>query len=236
MKKRLLSVRGQSVRAEYSLSAASATLHSMQLYAITEGLLDRDHCAGAPRQKLLNLVQEWTAGGVQFIQLREKKLNSAQLTPLATEVAACIDAKRSKLLINLASPELASIALAAGADGVHLAGKLVPGAADAVRCAFGAAGRQAILSVPCHSLEEIDLAREEGADLILFSPVFEKASTRPQGLKALREACSLAQHVPVFALGGITVENAADCHAAGAAGMAGIRLFAEPNWRRLTAV
>jgi len=184
---------------------------------------------------LLAQVQEWSAGGVQYIQLREKDLGPNELIALATEVHARIDPKRSKLLINLRSAGLASIALAANADGVHLAGPPRMGAVTAVRQAFHAAGRQAIVSLPCHSLAEVALAREEKADLILFSPVFEKFSAVPQGLDMLRQACAVAQDVPVFALGGVTAANAGACIAAGAAGVAGIRLLAGDGWRELLA-
>jgi thiamine-phosphate pyrophosphorylase len=73
-------------------------------------------------------------------------------------------------------------------------------------------------------------------DLVLFSPVFEKLAgppATPQGLQALHRACAAAEAIPVLALGGVTSINAQDCLAAGAAGVAGIRLFAGDDWRRL---
>ena len=94
----------------------------MQLYAIT----DRRKAT----RPLLSLVEEWSAGGVDFIQLREKDLSGAALQSLTREVAATIDHGRSKLLVNVASPESAAMAMEAGADGVHLAGKPLPGAAS----------------------------------------------------------------------------------------------------------
>ena len=97
-----------------------------------------------------------------------------------------------------------ALALASGADGVHLAGRPAPGAAKSVRQAFRSRGRDAIISVPCHNLEDIEVAREEQVDLLLFSPVFEKLSAQPQGLEALRRACETADGIPVFALGGVT--------------------------------
>jgi thiamine-phosphate pyrophosphorylase len=123
--------------------------------------------------------------------------------------------------------------LAAGADGVHLAGKPTPGAALRVRQLFRAAGLHAIISLPCHCLDDIHMARKEQVDLMLFSPVFEKLEAVPQGLEALRRACAAAEGIPVLALGGVTSINAQDCLAAGAAGVAGIRLFAAGDWRRL---
>ncbi len=206
----------------------------MQLYAIT----DRKRAS----RPLLSLVESWSAGGVHFIQLREKDLDDQALLSLACEVMGTIDRRRSKLLVNVSTPESAALALAAGADGVHLAGKPAPGAASSIR----SGGREVIISVPCHSLEDIDVAVQERVDLMLFSPVFEKVSGEKvsgekvseqaspvQGLDELRRACAAARGVPVFALGGVTAANASDCIAVGAAGIAGIRLFAGDDWRRL---
>jgi thiamine-phosphate pyrophosphorylase len=200
----------------------------MQLCAITD--LKR------ATQPLLSLVEGWSTGGVHFIQLREKDLSAPTLQSLTQEVMAKIDRSRSKLLVNVSTPESAALALAAGADGVHLAGKPRPGAARSVRQAFRSPSP--IISVPCHSLEDIDVASHEQVDLILFSPVFEKVSgeklsQQAQGLDGLRLACAAARGIPVFALGGVTAANASDCVAAGAAGIAGIRLFAGDDWRRL---
>ena len=210
----------------------------MQLCAITDRrrLTAATQSEAALRSRLLDLVQDWTAGGVHFIQLREKDLSAQDLQLLAREVAGKIDHSRSKLLVNLSTAESAALAVAAGADGVHLSGKPVPGAAHSVRQIFRAAGRDAIISVPCHGLDDIQVARKEQVDLILFSPIFEKLAApkaAPQGLEALRLACAAAENILVFALGGVTSFNAQDCLTAGAAGVAGIRLFALDDWRRL---
>jgi thiamine-phosphate pyrophosphorylase len=185
--------------------------------------------------QFLALVENWVAGGVDFIQLREKDLDAAELQALAGEMVAKTRGTASKLLLNVSAPELAGQAVAAGADGVHLAGKPAPGAVRIAREAFRAAGRDAMVSVPCHNLEDIDLAVKEGGNLLLFSPIFEKASgvLPPQGLEGLRRACVAAAGIPVFALGGVTSGTASACVAAGASGVAGIRLFAGDDWRRL---
>jgi thiamine-phosphate pyrophosphorylase len=200
----------------------------MQLYAIT----DRKRAT----QPLLSVVEEWSSGGIDFIQLREKDLSGGALLSLTREVAAKIDRRRSKLLVNVSTPESAALALGAGADGVHLAGMPLPGAASSVRKAFQSAAP--IVSVPCHNVEEIDVACKEQVDLILFSPIFEKVlagnvAAEAQGLEGLRLACAAARGIPVLALGGVTAANASQCVAAGAAGIAGIRLFAGGDWRRL---
>jgi thiamine-phosphate pyrophosphorylase len=219
--------------------------HSMQLCAITDRSLlsPATESEVALRRRLLDLVQGWAAGGVHFIQLREKDLAAPELQSLAREMAERIDGSRSQLLVNVSAAESAALAASAGAAGVHLAGKPLPGAALRARQLFRAVGRtadrtanfDAIVSVPCHSLDDIHVARKEQVDLILFSPVFEKLQAMPQGLEALRRACAAAEGIPVFALGGVTSSNAQDCLAAGAAGVAGIRLFADDDWRRLLA-
>ena len=199
----------------------------MQLCAIT----DRKRA----NQSLLSLVEGWSSGGVDFIQLREKDLDASALQSLAREVLEKIDRNRTRLLVNISTPEAAALALEAGADGVHLAGKPTWGAASRVREAIRR--RRPVISVPCHRLEDVDVAYEEEVDLMLFSPVFEKVSgdgiSVPQGLEGLRAACARARGIPVLALGGVTAGNAPDCLAAGAAGIAGIRLFAGHDWRRL---
>lgn len=191
----------------------------MQLCAIT----DRKQTS----QSLLSLVEGWSKGGVDFIQLREKDLDAAALASLAQQLGPMIDHSRSKLLLNVPAPEWAGMARAAGADGVHLAGKLENGAVSAVRRDFP----EAIVSVPCHTIEEVDLAVGQGVDLILFSPIFEKAFCQIQGLDGLRRACVQAHGIPVLALGGVTAANAAACVAAGASGIAAIRLFLGNDWR-----
>jgi thiamine-phosphate pyrophosphorylase len=196
----------------------------MQLYAIS----DRKRMA----RPLLGLVESWSTGGVHFIQLREKDLDDNALRLLAREAMAKIDRRRSKLLVNVSTPRSAELALEAGADGVHLAGKPAPDVARSLR----SGGREVIISVPCHSLEDIAVAVRERVDLVLFSPVFEKVfgeAIPARGLEGLRLACAAAQGIPVFALGGVSAANAADCTAAGAAGIAGIRLFAGDDWRTL---
>ena len=185
------------------------------------------------RRQLIDRAEAWSTGGVAFIQLREKDLDGPQLQSLAAELIDKIDRRRSKLLVNISTPFAASLAAGAGADGVHLAGKPAPGMAAVIRHIFRAAGSEPAISVPCHNLEDVRVAVREQVDLLLFSPVFEKEASQPQGLGALRRACAAAAAIPVFALGGVTSANAADCLLSGAAGVAGIRLFTSEEWRSL---
>ncbi|HEX5432503.1 MAG TPA: thiamine phosphate synthase, partial [Bryobacteraceae bacterium] len=118
------------------------------------------------------------------------------------------------------------VALAAGAAGAHLpSNSPAPRLWRALLC--GLTPRGFLLGVSCHSVEEVRAAAEEGADYAVFGPVFapiSKASDlRPRGLEQLARAA--AAPVPVLALGGITRQNAGQCVAAGAAGIAGISLY-----------
>lgn len=189
--------------------------------------------SSAQRESLLAKVSEAARAGADYIQLRERDLTIHELEALAFAARNRIDdvrmddpVPRTNLLIN----GRADVAIAAGADGVHLpANDLNP---IEVRNLWkkhlsGEPGNLTI-SVSCHTLEDVARAAASGADLAIFAPVFEKKDapgTRPTGLAALRQAC---QHkIPVIALGGVTLENADACLDAGAAGIAGIRLFQE---------
>ena len=203
----------------------------MLLYAIT----GRRHLPGGELEQqaaLVALAGNWARGGVDYIQVREKDLAADDLLVLAQRIVAAVRAegRETKVLVN--GP--ADVALEAGADGVHLPGSAPGSAADEARRIYRAGGREAIVSRACHSVEEAGAA---DALLIVFAPVFEKVDTSAgdsivgQGLGALSEACQAAGAVPVIALGGVTRENAAECVAAGAAGVAGIRLFLGDEWR-----
>ena len=190
----------------------------MLRYAITDG---------APRSQ----IEAWAHAGVEWIQIREPEAAPHALMLLAEELAAiCREAQTGTcLLVNGLD---AAAALRAGASGIHLRG----GAAAArVQAAYALGAR---VSVSCHSVADVQQARRGGADALLWAPVFGKTLdgqivVQGSGLAALAEACREAGELPVFALGGITSQNAQECLRAGAAGVAGIRLFAGEQWRTL---
>jgi thiamine-phosphate pyrophosphorylase len=178
---------------------------------------------------LLHQASRWVTDGIDFIQLREKDLPAVTLAQLSREILEIIGLAGglTKLLIN-AHPD---IAIATGAHGVHLTaapGECTP---DQIRNLYASAGLSApLLTVSCHTLEDVQRARNNQVSAILFAPVFEKVTHGlkifpGRGLDQLCAACVAASPVPVYALGGVTFENAPSCLEAGAAGIAGIRLF-----------
>ena len=198
----------------------------MLRYAIT----DRQSLPGTEKEQQAALVQQaerCAAEGVNYIQLREKDLSASALAALGRRILETLRGAQTKLLIN----SRADVAVAIAAHGVHLTAgpnALTPGQ---IRQIYAEAGLDTpIVSISCHSAPEAERARALGADLILFAPVFEKVVAGQlvfpgHGLVGLRAACDAAAPVPVIALGGITRENTNDCLKAGAAGVAGIRLF-----------
>jgi thiamine-phosphate pyrophosphorylase len=195
----------------------------MLRYAIT----DRTRLSGD--EALLNQAARLAALNVDYLQLREKDLPAAALATLARAILTTLKDSPTKLLIN----SRADIAIAARADGVHLTsapGELTP---TQVRALYAHAHLPApTVSLSCHTLEEVTRTAnsppEARPDLILFGPVFEKVgsdTTTCTGLELLRASCLAAAPIPVLALGGVTAENTPACLAAGAAGIAAIRLF-----------
>ena len=162
--------------------------------------------------------------GADYLQVREKDLSVRDLEMLAREAMARIRASsgRTRLLINSRT----DVALAVGADGVHLRSKDVsPGE---VRKIWREAGRATvpIVAVSCHTAAGVTAGEKSGADFVVFGPVFGKkdaVDAEAKGSDLLRSVCR--SQIPVFALGGVTVENAASCIDAGAKGVAGIRIF-----------
>jgi thiamine-phosphate pyrophosphorylase len=199
------------------------------LYYIT------DRTAFAPdeptrRRRLLEKIHEATIAGVDYIQLREKDLSTRDVESLAREALPTAHHPLSTaLLINSRT----DVALAVGADGVHLRSEDV--SAEEVKAVWKKCGadtpvrqpspKAPLLAVSCHSPAEVAQAAANGATFAVFAPVFEKKNASPAGLTALRHACKAK--IPVLALGGVSLANAHSCLEAGAAGIAAIRLFQE---------
>lgn len=240
----------------------------MLLYYIT----DRNSLPGAASDRcnaLIERIGEAAAAGVDYIQLREKDLSSRELLELARAALDAIRAAsrdsgkalaanphatlpRTRLLIN----SRVDVALAAGADGVHLRsddmlasdaratmqrGRSASYSAENSGSSVGGSGirarglapsRELMIAVSCHTAEELALAASHGADFAVFGPVFGKKNSPveanpigPAGLRSAIECARCTSPMPVFALGGINLENAPRCVELGAGGVAGIRLF-----------
>ncbi len=158
--------------------------------------------------------------GAVAIHLREKDLGGRELLALARALVSVCHEGGQRLLVN----DRLDVALAAGADGVHLPSDGVP-PAEARRLL----GSEALLGVSCHSADDVRRARSAGASYATFGPIHDTPSKRPfgppKGVEALRAAAAIG--LPLFALGGITPGNAAEAMAAGASGVAVIRAWLE---------
>ncbi len=222
----------QAFRAHTRPLALVTIKSGMLLYYIT----DRKQFPGSDRERriaVLGRIGEAARAGVDYIQLREKDLTPRELESLAGEAVKIVreNSKSTRLLINGGT----DIALASDADGVHLPDGGLP--ASEVRTLWMKyARRTPLIGVSAHSVAGVRYAEAHGADFAVLAPVFEKSGTTAIGLATLREACS-ALAAPgdveapyrggfrVLALGGVNPGNARDCVLAGAAGVAGIRLF-----------
>jgi thiamine-phosphate pyrophosphorylase len=180
----------------------------MKRYYIT----DRKAVGGF--RPLLETVRDQMHLGVDYIQIREKDLSARELFEFTLAVLECRAENRNPLPTRILVNSRFDIALAAGADGVHL-----PASAP-IQTLPGL-----IVARSCHSLQEVAVAN---ADFVTFGPVFDSPGKgTPVGLEQLRRACATGK--PVYALGGVNWDNATACREAGATGIAGIRLFQDPE-------
>ncbi len=181
----------------------------MKRYYIT----DRKAVGGF--RPLLEVIRDQMHLGVDYIQIREKDLSARELFEFTLAVLEVREIETVKPLpVKILVNSRSDVALASGADGVHLP-------SEAPRESLP----RLLVARSCHTLREV---QESSADFVTFGPVFETPGKGPPvGLEALKAACQFRK--PVFALGGVDWENASQCIAAGAAGIAGIRMFQEPE-------
>ena len=179
------------------------------LYLIT----DRSAVARPPA----DIVEECLGAGLRAVQLREKDLPVREMLALARELREITRRHGARLVVN----DRADVALAAGADGVQRTHTSLP-----VTDLRAMAPAGFLIGASTHSPAEARQAAAEGADFVVFGPVYDTPSKRafgpPQGLGAL-EAVAGAVSRPVIAVGGITPERVREVLAVGAAGVAVIR-------------
>ena len=195
------------------------------IYLISSGATNRETTPASEEfAALLNLVAAAVAAKVSLIQLREKHLTARTLHELTQRAAQLTRKGQTRLLIN----DRSDIAKAAGADGVHLTTYSLP--ADVIRKTFG---DDFLIGVSTHSVAEARAARDNGANFVVWGPVFATDSKagygEPQGVDELARVVQQLAPFPVVALGGITVNNIDECLNAGASGIAGIGLFHNEN-------
>jgi len=161
----------------------------------------------------LTVLAAFLEGGARFIQLRDKDASSGARLRLADAAVALTRAAGARLIVN----DRADLARMAGADGVHVGQDDLP--VDAVR---RLAGADAIVGVSTHDSSQLAAAARTSADYLAVGPVYGTATKdtgySARGLDLVREAARTGK--PVVAIGGITIERAAEVMAAGAASLA----------------
>jgi len=201
----------------------SLALPSPIIYLITSGQTTSKTTPDSQEfYTILRLVEAAVASNISLVQLREKNLSARVLYELASSAVSITRHSSTRLLVN----DRFDIALVAHADGVHLTSRSM--SPDVVR---RSCGPEFLIGTSTHSLSEARLARDSGADLVVFGPVFETESKQafgaPKGLVKLREVSSALNGFPVIAIGGLNLENARECFQSGAAGVAAISLFGD---------
>jgi len=190
------------------------------IYLITKGEVTDSNFA-VSKVEILDIVRVAVEEKVSLIQLREKLLSARLLFELTAAAAEITRGSSTRLLVN----DRADIALAARADGVHLAANSLP--ISVIRQNFPG---DFIIGVSTHSPEEAANAAQNGADFAVFGPVFETPGKgKPLGLDILREVCDDLRPFPLIGIGGIDSSNYGAVLSAGASGIAAIRALNNPE-------
>ena len=179
----------------------------LRLYAVT------DRRALPAGVTLAQAVEAALDGGVTCLQLREKEASAGEILALARTLLPLCRARRVPRLINAR----VDIALAAGADGVHLGQEDLP-----LPEARTLLGPDRILGATAHTVEEALRAQAEGADYLGVGAMFPtgtKTNTIPTSADTLKAICA-AVSIPVVAIGGVTAQNLPTLAGTGIAGAA----------------
>lgn len=183
-------------------------LMGFKLYLITDRKLVTRHSS------LVTAVTQALKGGIKAIQLREKDLDTRELLKLAYKMRDVTNKYNARLFIN----DRFDVALAVGADGVHLTQSSIP-----VHAVRNTVKKKLMIGVSTHSLKEVKTAEKGGADFITLGPVYRTPSKlkygAPVGLNTLNKV-SGEINIPVFAIGGIKSHRIGKVKKAGAYGVA----------------
>lgn len=178
----------------------------MKSYAIAEW--EGDETA------LVSRVRRLAAAGIDFIQLRAKPLGGRALYELAGRCRSAVTGP-TRLIIN----SRMDIALATGADGVHLPSAGLPVSATR-SLGIRLVGRS------CHSVDDVRNAASDGADYVVLGPVFAtRSKVSSAAISAVDIVAAATAGIPIFALGGISVDNLQELRGLPLAGIAAITLF-----------
>jgi thiamine-phosphate pyrophosphorylase len=165
-------------------------------------------------RSLSTVVGQAIMAGVPAIQLRERDLPTGELLSLAQEIHALASPRTVPLILN----DRVDLVLALNLAGVHLRSDSLP-----VSIARRLLGPDRLIGISTHSVEEVRRANDDGADYIIFGPIYETPSKRsfgaPLGVDLLADVCRQST-VPIFAIGGITCERVRDVRRAGSHGVA----------------
>lgn len=168
--------------------------------------------AWSDRDDLARRVEAALRGGIRWIQLRAKDRPARELHDAAARIAPLVRACRGRFVVN----DRVDVAIAVGADGVHLPERGMPTTA-----ARRLLGDTAWIARSVHSIDAVHAIQDEALDALQFGPIFDTPSKRafgePQGLERLARAAHAATRTAVIAVGGVTADRARECRTAGAA-------------------
>lgn len=191
-------------------------MDELSLCLVTDRTRTRD-------RDLVAVAAECLAAGLSALQVREKDLGAGELAALCRRLRALTLDAEALLIVN----DRVDVALAVGADAVQRTSTSL-----SVRDMIAVADKRLHIGASVHALQEAIDAERQGADWVVFGPVYDTPSKRAygpaQGLARL-EAVARAVGVPVIAIGGITPERVAEVRATGAAGVAVISAILEAD-------
>ena len=190
---------------------------------ITEGLSDPTNFQ-SEKKKILTTIRAAVSDGVNIIQIREKALPARLLFELVRDAVDVLRNTPAIIVVN----DRVDIALAAGADGVHLRESSLR--ASVVRDRFP---RELIIGVSTHTMAAAKSAASSDADYIVVGPVFTTPG-KPRAIDGseLNDIYRELGDFPVLALGGVDADNAIDAMKRGASGVAAIRSLNDATSRR----